>query len=759
MPKMTVACEALGFDPSASNILWRLQTLYVVGRYKKVSRGTTPHYKSRVLSLGDAWTGTSRAGNFVLFGDDVNVNYDNRTDRVAGGHAILTVAAQPAGSGQWLQDYVHLRILGSNPTETIVRKYVRDALARRDPNLELIADAVFAWENAMQQFDPRVRTGETYKRVKFAWPQDPANFPAVAFDFGVGLGQFTHPGEETVGVCWDWRDNLDAGINELLDDLRATFKADQSFIDWAKNAWSMYNTGKAGSSPYATRLAKSSDGKKIDGTAVPSGFDRKGETAHVAGRPAAPAPGPWPVPETLLTDRVGSPQLSKATDAIIATVSDKVRDPHLLAWMWPKLEQEVVGHVGHGDFLAFPGMHQSGLNEHLANLDQRSRRQASDAAFAHLWEEARASHAPSKGKRGTSKRKRSEVGPTAIALQSASASGAAFAAKSGNLSAEFQSLIPSVRDHVDHGISGWALVRERMFKLFGAAGDPAKAIPRINAYYEALVVAEFPPSPSSTSGRDTPVHRVLKAKLDRVAQLLDSRGLPSALKVSDIGGFDIRNNANNASQLSNHSFGWAVDLDPELNPNISKRNLPLDLISALTGLDLYGSVSEALRNPRPFDACLSDVTKFTDASATVVQSFRTLDSLKAATGAAIARMTNQTMSVSQLDAAFDAAANGQAAIRRVLAGASLAAEQATAVSKWLASAIRLFSLEPKVKKPEVTGNPGTVVRFGFCNLPAPLIAAMIATDGAGLNWLGAARSTKDFMHFDLLPADQPKLVT
>src|SRR5215471_6083482 len=36
MPKITVACEAIGFDPAASKIVWRLQTLYVVGRYKKM---------------------------------------------------------------------------------------------------------------------------------------------------------------------------------------------------------------------------------------------------------------------------------------------------------------------------------------------------------------------------------------------------------------------------------------------------------------------------------------------------------------------------------------------------------------------------------------------------------------------------------------------------------------------------------------------------------------------------------------------------
>jgi hypothetical protein len=290
MPKLVVDCDAVGFDVAATRIIWRLQTLYVVGRYRKMSGGSTPHYRSRVLSLGDTWTGDSSAAKFTLFDGDANVAYDNRTDRVVGGHAILAVAARPAGSAVWLQDYVHLRITGINPTETIVRKYVRDALADRNKNIECMADAVFAWENAMQQFDPQARTHTTYKGVRFDWSHDPPKFPSVAFDYGIGFGQFTHPGKETVGICWDWRDNLDAGMNELLDDLRATFAAGESFIGWAKNAWSMYNTGSAAPSSYATRLANSPDGKRVDATAISAGLDRNRECAHVPGRPAALAP-------------------------------------------------------------------------------------------------------------------------------------------------------------------------------------------------------------------------------------------------------------------------------------------------------------------------------------------------------------------------------------------------------------------------------------------------------------------------------------
>jgi predicted NBD/HSP70 family sugar kinase len=134
-------------------------------------------------------------------------------------------------------------------------------------------------------------------------------------------------------------------------------------------------------------------------------------------------------------------------------------------------------------------------------------------------------------------------------------------------------------------------------------------------------------------------------------------------------------------------------------------------------------------------------------------------SLKAATGASITRSSGHTLDAAQLDAVFAAAAQGQGAMRQVLTNAGLPTAQATAAAKWVLAAIRLFPVKQQVTRPEVTGNAGTVARFGFCNLPAALIAALIASDGGRLNWLGAAGSTKDFMHFDLREDDQPKLVS
>lgn len=742
MPIIPVACDAVGFDPAATKIAWRLQTLYVVGRYKKISGGSSPHYRSRVLSVGDVWTGESSGANFQLFDSDAKVSYDNRTDRVAGGNAILTVAAKPGDV--WLQDYVHLRILGTNPTEAVVRNYVHQALADRNKNIEPMADAVFAWEAGMKQFDGAVRTSEKYKGVPFKWPQDPANFPVVAFDFGIGLGQFTHIGQETVGICWDWRDNLDAGMNELLDDLRATFAAEQTFLAWAKKAWTKYN----GSPSYGIRLAGSPDSRNIATSAPPGGFDRNAQTAHVAGRPPAPPPRAWPVTDQPAPAPVTAPQLHDAVETLVNNVGAKVSDPDMLAWMWPKIEDEVVGHGGHDDAPGFPGLHASGLTESLAHLDRTARRQATDAAFAHLWARVQAKPA----RRGARKAVAHDAVGTALAsLESVSASGP------GNSAAEFNSLNPAVRKGLEHGISDWATVRLRMFTKFGAAGNPAAAIPRINAYYGQLVPADFPPTPSSTSNRDTPVHPILKARLDRAAALLQGKNLASALKVGDVGGFSIRNNVNTPSELSNHSFGWAVDLDPELNPNIARQRLPLDVIAALSGLDLYGATNQALRTPRQFDACLPDVTLVTQSSAALVDAFRTLANLKASAGRAIARIAGITLTTDQIDTAFTAARQGQGPLRQALAAAGLPTQQGSAIAKWLLAAVNLFAVKQQVRNPEVLGNAGTVARFGFCNLQPALIAALIATDGGSLNWLGAAVKTKDFMHFDLRPADQAQL--
>ena len=109
MPPIQVRCDIAGFTPSATApIYWRLQTLHVLGRFKNVGKY---HYKSRVVPLAAEWTGSSQSAEFTLFADGgvpAGLVYDNLDERVAGGHAVLTVAAKPGRS--WLQDFAHLRI-------------------------------------------------------------------------------------------------------------------------------------------------------------------------------------------------------------------------------------------------------------------------------------------------------------------------------------------------------------------------------------------------------------------------------------------------------------------------------------------------------------------------------------------------------------------------------------------------------------------------------------------------------------------------
>jgi NADH dehydrogenase/NADH:ubiquinone oxidoreductase subunit G len=60
--------------------------------------------------------------------------------------------------------------------------------------------------------------------------------------------------------------------------------------------------------------------------------------------------------------------------------------------------------------------------------------------------------------------------------------------------------------------------------------------------------------------------------------------------VREAGGFNIRRNRNNPSALSDHSFGWAVDLDAAENPNLYER-FPGRALMAVTGT---GAVTGAM---------------------------------------------------------------------------------------------------------------------------------------------------------------------
>ena len=307
MPAITAKCVTTGFDPAEFPINWRLQCRHVFCRHQ--NRGSY-QYRGAAEIMHAEWHGRSLDAEFTLFDtqSSTSILYDynsnNPNDPLVGGHGILTVTAWPLGSSL-LQDYVHLRIGGANPTRDTVLQYVDSLLAGRDANIINMVKAIFRHENNFNQFqstaqqsasmlfnNPRRHfndAGQPDCRVRFDWPDDPPNYPSIAFDFGVGISQYTKtPGIIVPApVAWDWRENLKIGINEFMGKLRRTQIANQTWRDWALHAWTRYNGGD-GVSAYANSLVANEFGQLVTNDVAPAGV-------NIAAVPAAPVPGPFPV--------------------------------------------------------------------------------------------------------------------------------------------------------------------------------------------------------------------------------------------------------------------------------------------------------------------------------------------------------------------------------------------------------------------------------------------------------------------------------
>ncbi|MGO7301406.1 hypothetical protein ACCS72_33960 [Rhizobium ruizarguesonis] len=728
MPELKVVLKIAGFDPATTPIIWRLQSLHVLGRFhRKGGTKTEPQYWAKVVPLCDEWRGESRAADFTLFAKDTPP-----ADHVGGGHAILTVAVKPPGATGWLQDFVHLRILGANPDSKAVRKHIRAALPGRDPNLWPMLDAIFAWEAGYKQFRPKSYSGDKYQGVSFKWPSDPAWFPVSSFDFGVGLSQFTHPDQLTASIAWDWRDNMSSGINIFLDALRGSYKKGITWIDWAMEGWKQYN----GSAGYAKKRAKSDDGKLVSTAPTPSGLAVKALTKAL---PLVKAPT-WPAwpPEAELVgnsedfERVATVSRS-GVNTIAEAVTAKVTDRAALLWMWPQLEAQMLDFDEHLDTPLFPGLKAGQISAMRTELSSDELKAALDHALLVAL-----------------RRFDGRVLEANDGVMEATPSSASTLAEWNKLSA-------FVRSNINGGFAGYQQLRTNLLGQFGALNDPDKAIKRINAYYGKLTGAAFPKATTAA-----PVHPDLKDRLAKGKTIANAKGAAAALaSIGKIGGFNIRPNANNPNKLSLHSFGWAVDIDWDINPNVKKTALPLVIIKAVTGVDLYGAESTLLRVPAAYDTMLPAARVLSKASADFKAAFATQAGFKNAMKEAVTRLCAITLSAADLTA-VEGFATAQLAeldrIRDLLVGLGVAVATAKATAKLLGDAADLFRRAAKVTKPVANGpNDATLAHFGFFNHAPELVAALASSDGAGLRWLGASNGTKDYMHFELFPGDTPDL--
>ncbi len=414
--------------------------------------------------------------------------------------------------------------------------------------------------------------------------------------------------------------------------------------------------------------------------------------------------------------------------AIVEAIAARVRDRETLIWLWPQLEEQLMAYDGHLQTTLFPGFEAPQVKALPQALDPPEL--AATLRLALL---------------------------TALdRINPVLEEGAASAASAAAILAEWNKLSTFVRNNISGGFAGFQNIRDRLYAQFGAPDDPAKAIDRVNAYYKQLSGAGFP-----KASFKSPVHPVLKARLANTVALLTAKGATAALtRIKSVGGFNIRANVNSPTQLSNHSFGWAVDIDPEINPNVKKANLPLAIIEAFTGVDLYGAESVKLRTAAPYDSLLPAAIILSKANEAFVAAFANAAGLRDGTGKAIKRLSGVTLPADKLTTAHalaTAVPAKQTDLATLLQGAGATPAKAKSTARLLADAADLFRRAAKVSAPKIIGTDASVTRFGFFNLAPEVAAGLAASDGAGLRWLGSAVGTKDYMHFELAAADQPKL--
>jgi hypothetical protein len=304
MPAIRVSCAVEGFDPASTPIVWRVVCRHVLCRYANTRLF---RYRSAVETFEGEWRGESRTPDFTLFDDRCAYTYSDAT-RVLGGNGLIIVAVKlPEVT---LCDYVHVRIAGTNPTQSDVFGYLDGQLAGYDENVQHMVRAIFQHGTAFTQFaeHPQRSAAMTFTRrhhadglqadcrARFDWPDDPPGFPLVGFDFGVGLSQFSRVDAHRIGaeLAWDWRENVRRGTNLFLGKLRKKIQPDISWRHLALAGWTAYNGSGEAAERYAQRLALSDEGAHVS-------LDRASTAPHLEllppPSPLGPA-GPWLSPRS-----------------------------------------------------------------------------------------------------------------------------------------------------------------------------------------------------------------------------------------------------------------------------------------------------------------------------------------------------------------------------------------------------------------------------------------------------------------------------
>ncbi|HTI32731.1 MAG TPA: hypothetical protein VL422_03575 [Miltoncostaea sp.] len=356
-----------------------------------------------------------------------------------------------------------------------------------------------------------------------------------------------------------------------------------------------------------------------------------------------------------------------------------------------------------------------------------------------------------------------------------------------------RALVPRVLPFIASGRT-WEDVRLGVITEFGGlAGGTRLALARADAYFGTLQRAAFRNVTTNTS-----VHPQLNAAFARAdvlinARLADTR-IPQAQRttiadeIRTVLGRNtfsavLRENRNAPHRLSDHSFGFAIDIDSNRNPNMGKSGA-LGPVEDVTGDDPTDDVTVA-RTAAQVESTAQDLRDTSDAYQAAMASDATLapvllrianEGRAAVTPTALPALAGSagaTLVAAVVERARDPRA---AAVRAALwpegtpapggAGARPAAPAAPPAQ--IAAAERRIqrigdayrsSFADAARTTRVggtsEGSPGSVAAHGFLDLPALLVGALAGSDRGNLRWLGTG--TGDFMHFELMA--RPPLYT
>jgi hypothetical protein len=380
----------------------------------------------------------------------------------------------------------------------------------------------------------------------------------------------------------------------------------------------------------------------------------------------------------------------------------------------------------------------------------------------------------------------------------------------GDLQREWdEQLHEAVKRHIPKELEGYREVRGALLNSFGAlAAGSKQAFANINDYYEnEIVSADF-------LGQKLPVHKKMRDALEKTLTLLKNGGHADiAQLVIHVEGLNIRWNTNNPLQLSNHSFGTAIDIDPTHNPNVPR--FPVAFVKDVTAAPIpvtpSGSVDWGKLWDRLVfgdrDPALQTMENLLAASSELVRIFRDDDSLAngmlafagrsaANTGVkpedllamvraarsegGMVRWRYQDPKVKLAKQALEGTAHD--ALANLLFPPTIGREPPDVFERRRAVVVRLIQMADVYErsfvrdkhgqvKTDKTGQPQRVkadprapageealpqlVAHGFASIPIDLISALRAPEGGDLSWLGTnehgktGENTRDFMHFEL----------